>query len=304
MIEEGALSAVRAGADVELYDFGRSVTLSREHARALEIAFETFARQWGSQLSARIRGRAQVAVELVTMQTYDEYARSLPPSTTMVLFALPHADDDRVVMQFPLSLATSWVVQMVGGRAVETSDTRPLTAIEQSLVRALMTDAAEHLTNALGTLLPAGLTVTGIQHSSQFTQVAAGGDPVIVVLLSLRTGGRTVGASVMLPASVVLPAFANAGSTAAAAAAPELVRQHVELAPVEVALRLRSRTILPHEVLDLAVGDVLTLPHPSDRPLDLVVDDQPLAAAAVGTSGARLACVVTATTPAPAEEPA
>ena len=39
----------------EVYDFRRPMTLAREHGRVLERAFETYARQWGNQLSARLR---------------------------------------------------------------------------------------------------------------------------------------------------------------------------------------------------------------------------------------------------------
>ncbi|UUT36064.1 FliM/FliN family flagellar motor C-terminal domain-containing protein [Microbacterium elymi] len=60
--------------------------------------------------------------------------------------------------------------------------------------------------------------------------------------------------------------------------------------------------MLPQEVLGLMVGDVISFPHAADRPLDLVTDDHLMATAAAGTSGARLACVITATAPDPAEE--
>lgn len=64
--------------------------------------------------------------------------------------------------------------------------------------------------------------------------------------------------------------------------------------------------MLPREVLDLSVGDVIAFPHSADRPMTLVVGDQTVATAAVGTAGARLACVVTTIVPDPAfaEEPA
>lgn len=303
VIEDSARSDVRSENEVELYDFGRSTTLSREHARILEMSFETFARQWGSQLSARIHGRAHIAIEAVAMQTYDEYARSLPSATTLVVCALP-GTDLRAVIQFPASLAAAWIVQMVGGRPVEVAEGRPLTHIEQALVRALMTDAIEHLTRSLDGLLPEHISIAGIQHSSQFTQVASAKEPVIVAQFAIRSGGRELGASVMLPASVVLTAFTTVATGVTVAASPAAMRHQVERTPVDLALQLAPRTVHPHEVLELAVGDVLTFPHAADRPLELVVNGRAVATAAVGTSGARLACVVTSTTstPVPAEE--
>jgi flagellar motor switch protein FliM len=45
-------------------------------------------------------------------------------------------------------------------------------------------------------------------------------------------------------------------------------------------------------VVDLAVGDLLPLSHPSSQPLDVVVDGVVLARAAAGNNGSRLACMV------------
>lgn len=309
VIEDSVRSDVRAGAatktaEVEVYDFGRSATLSREHTRSLELAFETFSRQWSAQLSAKIHVRATIAVEHVGMMTYSEYAQSLPTTTTMIVCALPDSEE-RLIVQLPTSAATAWIVQMVGGRAAPASEERTFTPIEQALIRSLIVDAIDHLTGALDGLLPVGVTVSGIQYSSQFAQVAAAGEPVIVARFSMRLAGRTVPTSVMLPASVIA-GFTVRPSATDRSAAPGLVRRQVEITPVELALRLAPRAVLPREVLDLAVGDIIAFPHSADRPMVLAVDDQIVATAAVGSAGARLACVVTTTVPDPAfaEEPA
>lgn len=214
-MDDGVRSRARAEtaiADVEVYDFGRAATLSREHARTLELAFETFARQWSAQLSGKIHVRATIAVEHVGMLTYGEYAQSLPTTTTMIVCALPDSDE-RMIVQVPIPTATSWIVQMVGGRSTSTAEDRTFTPIEQALIRSLIADAIDHLTGSLDGLLPAGVAVAGIQYSSQFAQVAAAGEPVIVARLSMRHGGRTVPASIMLPASV-LAGFAVRASDA------------------------------------------------------------------------------------------
>ncbi|MDP3953068.1 flagellar motor switch protein FliM [Microbacterium sp.] len=305
VIQDSAPSAVPAGvgaatAEIEVYDFGRSATLSREHARALELAFETFSRQWAAELSAKIRVRATVAVENVTMQTYGEYAQSLPTTTTLVVCAFPDSAE-RMIVQFPSSAATSWIVQMVGGRPTGSTEERTFTPIEQALIGSLMTDAIALLTAAMDGLLPHGIVTAGIQYSSQFAQVAAASEPVIIAQFSMRLGGRTVPTSIMLPASVLV-GFADRTSEVDRSATPGLVRRQLELSPVELSLRLASRSVMPREVLGLSVGDVLPLPHAADRPLLLAVGDQQVATAAVGSAGARLACVVTTTVPDPISE--
>ena len=72
----------------------------------------------------------------------------------------------------------------------------------------------------------------------------------------------------------------------------ELIRNQVHSVPVEVALRLKPAPISPRAVLDLAVGDLIPLPHPQHKPLDIAVSDHIIGSAAVGAKGSRLACVV------------
>ena len=86
---------------MEAYDFRRPSSLAREHSRALELAFETFARQWGTQLTAKVRVISQVISDGVQMLKYDEYAASLPLETTMVLCTIDGSTPDAVI-QFPM----------------------------------------------------------------------------------------------------------------------------------------------------------------------------------------------------------
>ncbi len=309
VIEDSVRSSMPAHAvlpegEIERYDFGRPATLSREHARVLELSFETFSRQWSAQLTARTRSRVQISLDSLTLETYDEYADGLPATPLVIVAALPDSDS-RVLLEVPVSTALSWIVQMLGGRGTGPAAERALTQIEQALIRALATEAMENVTNSLGGLLPAGATISGLHYSVPFAQATAAGDLVIVARMSMRVGDRTVGASVALPAPIILSGL-SVDHDAPASVPPELLRQQVELSPVELALRLAPRTIRPNEVLNLSVGDVISIAHAADRPLELVVGGTQLGTAAVGTSGARLACVVTATAPAtpiPAEEP-
>ena len=100
----GSGAPAKAAKSIELYDFRRPTTLAREHARVLELAFETFARQWGTQLTARVRVLCTVTCEQVVMATYDEYAGSLPAKTAMVLCTVAGLEA-RAVIQFPTTSA-------------------------------------------------------------------------------------------------------------------------------------------------------------------------------------------------------
>jgi len=265
--------------------------LVREHSRALELVFETFARQWGTQLTAKIRTLSEVTCERVGMHSYDEYASSLPAQTAMVLCAI-EGETSSAVVQFPTDAALGWVAHMFGATGEVTAPSRRFTDIEQALVRRLVGDALEDLRYSLGTLLPAPITVSAVHHNSQFAQAAAPGDLMIVASFAIRFGGTAAAATVALPAKLLLTQLGGGTGAAASADPRELIRTQLLNAPVDVTVRLAPALVRPGVILGLSVGDLLPIPHPSHRPLDVVVDGHPLARAAVGSNGSSLACVV------------
>ncbi|WP_211096881.1 flagellar motor switch protein FliM [Arthrobacter echini] len=283
-----------AARTVDVYDFRRPTTLAREHSRVLELAFETFARQWGTQLTAKVRVISQVTSEQVLMHTYDEYAASLPPTTAMVLCAIPD-QSNKAVIQFPASAALFWVDSMLGGHGTVPPGERKFTQIEQALIRRLMDDALEGLHYSLGSVLTQQLSIDSIQYNSQFAQAAATTELMIVGTFDIRVGERSCPATVAIPAQLLLGQLGDANPTAIGDDARERIEQQVAHVPVDVAVQLAALTILPSRILDLEVGDVLKLPHPQHRPFELAVNGQRLGEAALGQNGSRLACVVVTT---------
>ena len=282
----------------EVYDFRRPMTLAREHGRVLEMAFETYARQWGNQLSARLRSLSTVTLESVAMHSYDEYVRALPGTTVMVLCNLEPGRTTAVV-QVPGSMVMSWVDLLLGGPGRPSGDVdRELTDIEFQLVRALLQHSLADIGYAFASVVPMEASVRAVQYNPQFVQVVPASVPVIVASFALRVGEIEETASMMIPAEVLLTGLRAGDSAdsrtpdevaAHAEALAHLVRG-VEDVPVPVAVRFSPVTVRPTDIIGLRIGAVLQLNHPTARPLDVVVDDVVLARAAAGTQGTRLAC--------------
>jgi len=280
---------------VEVYDFSRPTTLAREHSRALELVFETFARQWGTQLTAKVRVVSQVTSEQVAMLTYDEYAASLPPLTAMVLLPIRGATA-KAVLQFPLDAVLTWVSHALGATKPQPTPERTFTLIEQALVRKIVEDGLDDLRYSLGSLLVQDIGVGTIQYNSQFAQAAAKSDLMIVASFTIRVGESVSDATLAIPAEVLLPQLGEPRVTVSAVDAQELLDAQLAHVPVGLSLQFQPAAVLPARVLGLAVGDLIPLPHPQHRPLTVTVDGEPVATAAVGASGSRLAGIITATT--------
>ncbi len=286
-----ANGAQRASPPIEVYDFRQPTTLAREHTRILELAFETFARQWGTQLTAKVRVKSQVTSDQVIMQTYDAYAASLPSTTAMVLLALEDLES-KAVIQFPTSAGLAWVGRMLGGNGSQQAPERKFTQIEQLLVSRLMEDALEDLRYSLGSLLGRGVSLDSIQHNSQFAQAAGTTELMIIAFFTIRVGEAEADATLAIPAEVLLAGLGAANPTITAENAKELMLEQLNYVPVDVSLRLTPVNVRPGVILNLAVGDLFPVPHPTHRPLNLAVEGRTLAHAAAGSHGARLAAVI------------
>ncbi len=276
------------------YDFRRPTTLAREHSRVLELAFESFARQWGTQLTANVRARSQATFHRVAMRTYDDYVAALPPSTAMALCRLGD-DDEKAVVQFPASAALGWLTHMLGGGAERVEPERTFTEIEQQLLRALLDDLIDDLHYSLGRVLPVRPEFDTMHHTAQFAQAAPMSTLMIVAEFTIECADRSAAATLALPAELVLRGLGESNPVVATDRARSMVAAQLELTPVPLAVQLGAVPVTPHTVLALAVGDVIPLAHAAHEPFLVTVDGLPIARAAVGRTGNRLACTITDT---------
>src|SRR5436305_12204997 len=88
------------------YDFRRPNKFNREHVRALQIANETFARQWTTLLSSTLRAVSQVSLRKIEQLTYDEDIRDIPNPTYLGNLALrPRAGTAALHLPLPVRTA-------------------------------------------------------------------------------------------------------------------------------------------------------------------------------------------------------
>ncbi len=120
-----------------VYDFRRPNKFTREHVRALQIASETFARQFTTVLSTTLRTVSQVQAKGIHQLTYDEYILDVPNPTYLAILSLPPLAGASI-FHLPLPVVMTAVDRLLGGPGTGPSLHRPLTEIEQSLVRDLL----------------------------------------------------------------------------------------------------------------------------------------------------------------------
>lgn len=293
----------RGSAAPVAYDFRSPVTLTREHARALEVAVQNFARQWTTVLTSRLGASAGVALDGLELAPYADYIDSLPAATTAVVL---HSEPQRApaLLQIPTHLTMTMVDCLLGGPATDLDIAfRELTQIESRLMGDLLDHACADLSYGFASVAPVTFSVKGLRYNPGFIQLVGASDQVLVARLTVDVGPVSGPVTLMLPADPLLGLLRSAEEQGARSAqedashAVALTRlvEGIRDVPVEVHARFRGRAMSASDVSALAVGDVIPLHHRADTALDIVVGGVTLARGAIGASGTRAACLVVST---------
>jgi flagellar motor switch protein FliM len=284
----GASVLASAVPGVEVYDFQRPTTLGREQMRSLTLAFENFARQWATQLTAMTHAIVHASVDSIEVERYGEYAEALPELTTMVLLKIDELAA-RAVLQIAPDVALGWVGMMLGGNGSVPAPVRTFTQIESTIVRLIVEYVIEDLTYSLGDLLDGRLEIDTLQYNSQMAQATTAREFMLVTRFTVTIGENSSPTSLAFP----LDALTGHDALASAGTGPsEPTRVRVDAVPVSLSVQFEPAIVSPRDILGLAEGDVIRLPHPQHRPLNVAVEGHTVAEAAVGANGSRLACVI------------
>ncbi len=281
------------------FDFRRPNKFSRDHVRAFQIVHETFARQLSTVLATTLRAVAHVTLTSVEQLTYDEYVRSLPNPSYMVILSL-NPLPGAAVLQLPLPIAFAAIDRLLGGSGDALSPKRPLTEIESNLMRGLVGRALRELEYAYETLVRVEVEVVQQEFNPQFAQIAAPSDMALAVNFETRIGEKRGTSSICIPHTTMQPVLESLASQQLFADRSSrdpyewarALEEAIGGVCVELAVRFESVALASQEIIDLQVGDIVPLEHPVDQPLTVSVGDVPCYEVVTGRRGKRLAGLV------------
>src|SRR3954468_10015204 len=172
-----AFSRRRRG-EPRTYDFRRPVRLARDQAHLLRIAMETFGRQSSTVLTTSLRVVCTLAAPVIEELSYDEYLSTLPEQAVCAVVGLePWAG--RSLLSFEVPALLELIDHLLGGPGAAEQPDRPLTDIEQALVRHVLTRMLRELSYALGPIGQVEPDLQSLESNPSFVQAAAPTDPVV-----------------------------------------------------------------------------------------------------------------------------
>jgi flagellar motor switch protein FliM len=288
----------RRRGEARTYDFRRPVRLAREHAHVLRVAMQTFSRQASTLLTTSLRVVCQIASDHLEELSYDEYLTGVPENSVCAVLTM-EPWQGRALLTFDATTLLTIIDHQLGGPGGDDQPDRPLTDIEQALIKQVLQRMLRELAYALEAMGKVHPQLQTLESNAGFVQAAAPTDPVVVARLDLSIGQHSSEATLCLPFAMLSPALTALTESTDAAEKERARRAAAErtqrrLVDVEVPVAVRFDPVrLPSALIGrLAVGDVVSLNHRTSRPLSVTSASTTFARAVPGASGKTLAVLI------------
>jgi flagellar motor switch protein FliM len=292
-----ALPRRRRG-EARTYDFRRPVRLAREHTHLLRVAMQTFSRQATTVLTTSLRVICQLGNPKIEELSYDEYLSGLAEQAVCAVLSLDPWPG-KALFAFDLKTVLLMLDHQLGGPGTEDQPDRPLTDIEQALLRQLLLRMLRELTYAMEPLAHVRPQLVALENDARFVQAAALTDPVVVARLDLTVGQREGTISFCFPYAMLAPTLKllsassdDADKRALRAEAGRRTQQRLSDVEVDVSVRFDPLQMRSKAIAALKVGDVVVLDHRTTSPLSVTSATATFARAMPGSSGRQLAVLI------------
>lgn len=264
---------------IKVYDFKRPDKFSKDQIRTLYMLHENFARLLNTYLSAHLRTIVHINVASVDQLTYEEFIRSLPnPSVISVLEMRPLKGN--VILELNPNIIFAIIDRLFGGVGLAPAKPRPLTDIEEAIIRRVLNKALESFQEAWKQVIPIQSNIEAIETNPQFTQIVPPNDMVVIVTLQAKIGQAEGLINVCIPYLVLEPIMSKLTTTfwVAASTAKQsttenvsLLQRKLEKTSIPIVVELGKVTVTVQELIDLGINDVLQLDSRFDDQLCVMI---------------------------------
>jgi flagellar motor switch protein FliM len=276
--------------EVRAYDFKRPERVSKDQMRALQTLHEAFARNFGASLSGFLRTIVEVKVATCEQMTYSEFISGLPNPTSFNLIQSDNLEGQMCLEISPLIIYPI-IDRLLGGTSQDLFiPQRPMTLIETRLIGNVTARGLATLGEAWSGVREMVFSVDTTESNPQLVQIVPPNEVVVVIGFELKTSNRAGTMNLCIPYAVIEPVMDDLSSQSwfsmsknhrSEEAEGRLVKSLGD-ADVEVTGVLAQTTITLSELLNLAVGDVITTEKLASEPVLLCVEGKPKFTAHLG----------------------
>jgi len=290
---DALLSAVSYGEEVEVeaeptkvdriintYDFRHPARVSKDQLRTLQNLHDNFARLLSATFSTLQRSIIEVTLVSVDQITYSEFIMSLSSPSCTYVFRMEPLDGVSVI-DFSQSVVFSFVDRLFGGRGSSISAEREITWIEKSVMNNIINRTLRDLERTWERILPLECNVEMLETNPEFVQVVPASETVVLISFELKSDNVNGLINLCYPYITIEPIALRLGGQNLVSSVKEVPkeelmknRKRVELFDTMVTAILGTANLTIKEVIDLKIGDIVTLDTRLTDDVDVLVENE------------------------------
>ncbi|WP_353683471.1 flagellar motor switch protein FliM [Thermodesulfovibrio sp. 3907-1M] len=279
-----------APSGIRPYDFTSQEKIVRGRMPSLDIINERLARNFRIALSSDIRKIVEIVNVNVNITKFYDFLRSVPfPSSLNIIKLEPLRGFSLVVFDAPMIFSLIEFYFGGSGKGYYKPEGREFTPIEQRIIHKVVMMFLESMEEAWKPVFPVKPQYIRSEMNPQFVTIVTPVDVVIETEFTLEIETRECKVMVCIPYSSVEPIKEKLYS-AFLADRDEIdmkwigrLKAQLKQSPVKVEAVLGRVTIDFKTLLDLKVGDIITLHRRIDEDMDVLVEGVPKFKGKLGT---------------------
>lgn len=284
---------------VHVYDFKRALRFSKDQIRSIYRIHENYARLLTTFFSAQLRTYVNITVASVDQIPYEEFIRSIPNMTILNVYGVSPLEG-RIIMEVNPNIAFSMMDRQLGGRGNSEHSVDSLTEIETLLISQLFDKSIINLQEAWSSIIEISPHLEEFEVNPQFLQLVSPNETVVVVSLNTYIGEISGMINICIPHIVLEPIipklsahyWMQSGTKERDPESYTKLSGHLHEIKVDTKAILGKTRISLSELLFLKKGDLISLNQPIEKPLELVINDEPKMYVQVGRRNKRVAVQV------------
>ncbi|MDP7423508.1 MAG: flagellar motor switch protein FliM [bacterium] len=286
---------------IKIYDFKRPDKFSKDQVRSLTNIHETFSRLATNYLSSQMRSIINIDVVSVDQITYEEFIRSINNPTVLAIFNLGGDLEATAVLEINLGLCLTVIDRLFGGLGKTLEKIRPLTEIEETVMKRIVSRLLGLLKEAWTQVVNLSPSLEIIESNPQFIQIVPPNDMVLLVTFEVKIAEAEGIMNLCIPYIGVEPIVSklsasywwSSGKKSRKPGELDVIKDQIKLTETKFVVELGDSQATVEEVLNLTVGDVITLKTRINDQLKVHVGGRYKFLARPGKLGKRLAVKIT-----------
>jgi len=290
---DALLSAVSYGEDVQVqaeptkaekfintYDFRHPARVSKDQLRTLQNLHDNFARLVSATFSTLQRAVIEINLVSVDQITYSEFIMSLSSPSCTYTFRMEPLEGVAII-DFSQSVVFSFVDRLFGGRGTSIVTEREITWIEKSVMNNIINRTLRDLERTWERIIPLECNVEMLETNPEFVQVVPSSETVVLISFELKSENVSGLINLCYPYITIEPIALRLGGQNLVSSAKEVPREELEknrrrirVFDAIVKAILGESTLSVRDMLDLKIGDVVTLERRLNEELEIYVENE------------------------------